>query len=83
MRSLYFTLLIGVFFPHPSTSRACPGLLGGWAPRTDGYVVGSQLGLVSGPNPSKWPNFMAEIHWGDPNHLLNGMILQIWMIPHL
>ena len=33
------------------------------------------LGLKT--TPSKWPNSMISVNGGDPNYLLNGMILQV------
>ena len=63
-------------------SRKETPLLGGWAPRTDGYVVNwpmvnnkSPKDRVVGPLPNV--RNLRLINGGDPNHLLTGMILKV------
>ena len=56
----------------PAKANGCSPRLGGWAPRTDGYVVNNHGGSFSSPRPGvvgPLPN--GRISWlingGDPN----------------
>ena len=54
--------------------------LGGWAPRTNGYVVNNHGDRFRPLNGVMGPLINGQTSWlingGDPNHLLTGMILQ-------
>ena len=53
--------------------------LGGWAPRTDGYVVNKHGDRVPRGTPSKWPSFFMAYKWDQILRSLAspGMILQV------
>ena len=41
-------------------------------------IVVSPKDPVARDPETKWPDFMAVINGGDPDYLLNGMILQVF-----